>query len=256
MMDAVGLDLLWYVLTGLGAGLLGAILGLGGGIIIVPILSLALGLDMHHAVAASLVAVVATSTSSSAGYMKRGFPLVRLGLTLELATVGGAALGSTAAGIIPASALQIVFGLLLTYTAFNMWRGRTVPPVRSENEPVPATPVALAGSGLAGAISGTLGVGGGVIKVPILNLLLGCPIHRSTATSTYMMGLTAATGCIAFYVRGQLMLTVAAPLVMGVLIGGRLGPLAAERIEPDRLRRAFVFVLILVAVRMWWGALS
>ena len=255
-METIGLDALWYVLTGMSAGLIGAILGLGGGIIIVPILSLLLGLKMHTAVAASLVGVVATSISSSAGYMKRGLPMVRLGLTLELATVLGAVAGSTAAGYISGAALQAVFGILLLYTALNMWHGRGVRPVQDEAEHVPATPLALAGAGGAGALSGSLGIGGGIVKVPILNVLLGCPIHRSTATSTYMMGLTAAAGCVAYYVRGELVLGVAAPLVAGVLIGGRLGPRLAERIDPGRLRRAFVLVLLLAAARMIWGALA
>jgi uncharacterized membrane protein YfcA len=255
-MESVGIEALWYALTGVSAGLLGSILGLGGGILIVPILSILLGLPMHQAVAASLVGVVATSTSSSAGYMKRGLPMVRLGLTLELTTVLGAVAGSTAAGLVSSSALKVLFGFLLFYTAFNMWRGRKVREAEGNPDDIAATPLALTGAGFAGAISGSLGVGGGVVKVPILNMLLGCPIHRSTATSTYMMGITAAAGLVAYHVRDQLLLHVAAPLVVGVLIGGRLGPRVAERIEPAGLRRAFVFVLLVVAVRMFWGALA
>lgn len=253
MIDPVGLGVLWYVLTGLAAGLLGSVLGLGGGILIVPILTLLLGLPMHMAVAASLVAVVATSVSSSAGYLKRDLPLVRLGLTLELATLVGAIAASSVAGLISARVLESFFAALLLYTAWNMWRGRKVRPVEGDPEFVPATPLALLGSVGAGAISGALGVGGGVVKVPILNILLGTPIHRATSTSTFMMGLTAASGCVAYYVRGELLLEAAAPLVLGVLLGGRFGPRLAVRIEGGGLRRFFVFVLIFVALRMIWG---
>ena len=255
-MEALGIEALWYVLTGMVAGLLGAVLGLGGGILIVPILTVLLGLPMHVAVAASLVAVVATSASSSAGYMKRGLPMVRLGLTLELTTIMGAVAGSVLAGYLEGDALQAAFGGLLLYTAWNMWRGRAVRVVEEDPEFIPATPAALSGAAGAGVISGSLGVGGGVVKVPILNILLGCPIHRATSTSTFMMGLTAMAGCVAYYVRGELLLTVAAPLVLGQLIGGRLGPRMAERIEPGRLRRGFVFVLVFVALRMGWGVIT
>lgn len=256
MIDPIGLNALWYVLTGLCAGLLGAILGLGGGVIIVPVLTILLKVPAHIAVAASLVAVVATSTSSSAGYMKRGLPLVRVGLTLELTTILGAIIGSVAAGFMEDEIIHILFSLLLLYTAWNMWSGRKVRSVESDPDLFEATPLALAGSGAAGCISGTLGVGGGVVKVPVLNMLLGAPIHRSTSTSTFMMGLTAAVGCIAYYVRGELMIGIAAPLVLGVLIGARLGPRLAVKIEGQGIRRAFVFVLIFVALRMSWMVFS
>jgi uncharacterized membrane protein YfcA len=137
-----------------------------------------------------------------------------------------------------------------------MWKGRKVRPVEGDPEYLPATPLALLGSAGAGAISGALGVGGGVVKVPILNILLGAPIHRATSTSTFMMGLTAASGSVAYYLRGDLSLAVAAPLVLGVLIGGRIGPRLAVRLEAGPLRRIFVFVLLFVAIRMLWGVVT
>jgi uncharacterized membrane protein YfcA len=256
MIEPTGLGALWYVLTGVVAGLLGALLGLGGGILIVPILTLVLRLPVHMAVAASLVGVVATSVSSSAGYLKRGLPLVRLGLTLELSTLVGAVAASTLAGWLTGQVLEAAFSVLLFYTAWHMWKGRKVRPVEGDPEYLPATPLALLGSAGAGAISGALGVGGGVVKVPILNILLGAPIHRATSTSTFMMGLTAASGSVAYYLRGDLSLAVAAPLVLGVLIGGRIGPRLAVRLEAGPLRRIFVFVLLFVAIRMLWGVVT
>ncbi len=160
--------------------------------------------------------------------------------------------GSVAAGILPDAAIRLTFAALLLYVGYNMWKGKTVREVGGDVTEVPATVLALAGSAGAGVVSGLLGVGGGIIKVPILNLLLGAPIHRSTSTSTFMMGLTAAAGCIAYYVRGELVLAVAAPLALGVLIGGRLGPRVAQRIRARGLQRAFVVVLVIVVIRMVW----
>ncbi|GAF86511.1 unnamed protein product, partial [marine sediment metagenome] len=221
MIEPIGLSALWYTLTGICSGLLGAILGLGGGIIVVPVMMILLGVPAHFAVAASLVGVVATSTSSSAGYMKRGLPLVRVGLTLELTTILGAIAGSIAAGFLSENVIHVLFSLLLLYTAWNMWRGRKIREAEDNPDLVKVTPLALGGSAVAGCISGSLGVGGGVVKVPVLNMILGAPMHRSTSTSTFMMGLTAAVGCIAFYMRGELLLSLAAPLVLGVLIRAR-----------------------------------
>ena len=185
--------------------------------------------------------------------MKRQLPLVRVGLHLELTTLAGAIAGSIAAGFMADDVISGLFSLLLFYTAFTMWRGRKIRDAADDPDKVVATPLALTGSGVAGGISGILGVGGGVMKVPVMNLLLGAPIHRSTSTSTFMMGLTAAAGCVAYYQRGELLLAIAAPLALGVLIGGRLGPMIAVRIDALGIKRTFAIVLVVVAIRMSWG---
>jgi len=256
VIEPLGLSALLYTLTGICAGLLGAVLGLGGGVLTVPVLTLLLGVPPHMAVAASLVGVVATSVSSSAGYLHRDLPLVRTGLILVMMTVVGAIIGSLVAGYLSGEAIFVLFSVLLLYTAVNMWRGRRVREIEGDPDAYAVTPLALAGAGAAGCISGSLGVGGGVLNVPVLNILLGAPIHRSTSTSTFMMGLTAAAGCVAYFMRGELLISLAAPLVAGVLIGARLGPRVAVAIEPTGIRRAFVFVLIFVAIRMSWGVFS
>jgi uncharacterized membrane protein YfcA len=253
VIEPVGLNALLYTFTGMAAGLLGAILGLGGGVVMVPVMTIFLGVPAHVAVAASLVGVVATSVSSSAGYMQRQLPLVRVGLHMELTTLVGAVAGSVVAGYLAEDVIGALFSLLLFYTSWTMWRGRKIRDAADDPDQVAATPLALAGSGAAGAISGVLGVGGGVMKVPILNLLLGAPIHRSTSTSTFMMGLTAAAGSVAYWLRGELLVGIAAPLVLGVLIGGRLGPRLAVQIDAPGIKRTFAVVLIVVAIRMSWG---
>jgi len=256
VIEPAGLNALLYVITGMSAGLLGSILGLGGGVVMVPVMTILLGVPAHVAVAASLVGVVATSVSSSAGYMKRQLPLVRVGLHLELTTMVGAVAGSIVAGLMADNVISALFSLLLFYTAWTMWRGRKVRDAADDPDSVVATPLALTGSGVAGCISGVLGVGGGVMKVPVMNLLLGAPIHRSTSTSTFMMGLTAAAGLVAYYQRGELLLGIAAPLALGVLIGGRLGPMIAVRIDALGIKRTFAIVLVIVALRMSWGLFS
>jgi uncharacterized membrane protein YfcA len=256
VIEPSGLNALLYVLTGMSAGLLGSILGLGGGVVMVPVMTILLGVPAHVAVAASLIGVVATSVSSSAGYMKRRLPLVRIGLHLELTTLIGAVAGSIAAGYLADDVIGALFSLLLFYTAWTMWRGRKIRDAADDPDSVVATPLALAGSGAAGCISGVLGVGGGVMKVPVLNVLLGAPIHRSTSTSTFMMGLTAVAGSVAYYLRGELLIELAAPLVLGVLIGGRLGPRIAVRIDALGIKRTFAIVLVVVAIRMSWGLFS
>lgn len=256
MIEPAGLSALLYTLTGMASGLLGAVLGLGGGVVMVPVMTILLGVPAHVAVAASLVGVVATSVSSSAGYMKRRLPLVRVGLNLELTTLIGAIAGSIVAGFMADEVISGLFSLLLFYTAWTMWRGRKSRDAADDPDSITATPLALTGSGAAGCISGVLGVGGGVMKVPVMNLLLGAPIHRSTSTSTFMMGLTAAAGCVAYYLRGELLIGIAAPLVLGVLIGARIAPRVAVQIDATVIRRSFVFVLVIVAIRMSLGLFS
>jgi uncharacterized protein len=245
-----------YLLTGAFAGLFGSMIGVGGGIFIVPVLTLAMGIGVHSAVAASLVGVAATSTSSTVGYLKRGLPLIRLGMVLELTTVAGAIAGSVLAGWLSGDAIKLFFSAMILYAAVQMWRRHPFVPAGDDSESRSATPLALGGSAAAGGVSGILGVGGGIIKVPILNLALGVPMHRSTATSNFMMGLTASTGCIAYYLRGELLFEVAAPLVLGVLLGARLGPRMAQRVSARSLQIVFVFVLLFMAFRMVWSVLS
>jgi hypothetical protein len=235
----------------------GAVAGLGGGIIITPILVIYFGVPIHQAIGVSLMAVIATSTATSSVYVERGVSNIRLGMTLEIATTLGAAIAAIVAGYVDRSTLAIIFSLFLLYTASSLvkkaWELR-----RAKTEPVVTEykirryPLGLGASLLAGGISGLLGIGGGPIKVPIMYLFMGVPLRAAAATSNFMIGVTAATSAYIYYGRGDIPLQVAAPIVIGVFTGSLLG----ARIAP-KVRGAYVLFLLIVvttylAANMMW----
>lgn len=235
-------------LSGLGAGGLGALVGIGGGVILVPLLSLGFGLPMPVAVAVSLCAVIATSTGAAASYVRDGRVNVRLGMQLELFTVAGAILGSAIAPFLPAKVLQLVFGLVM----LPVVRSLLLKP-KEETEgsgEVRRFPLGCAVSFGAGALSGTLGIGGGPIKVPIMNLAMGLPFKVATATSNFMMGATAAASVFVYMSRGYLDLSVAVPTVLGVLLGATVGAKLMPVVKTLWLKRVFAMVLLVLGVEM------
>jgi uncharacterized membrane protein YfcA len=257
---------LLLILSGLVAGTFGAMLGLGGGILIVPILTLGFGLPLTAAVGTSLVCVIATSTGAAAVNVRAGRADVRLGITLGAATVVGAVTGGVLAGILPDRALAGLFAALLGYTAFSMLRNlrgagaeRHADPEADPTVPdgpgAPAyrthrLPLAWAGSFVAGNVSGLLGVGGGIVSVPIIRLVMAAPMRVAVATSNFMIGITAAAGAAAYLFRGEIDPRQAAPMVIGVTVGAALGAGIAARIRPAWLTGLFVLVVGYVAVRM------
>lgn len=256
------------------AGALGALLGLGGGIILVPGLSVLLGVDIRYAIGASIVAMIATSSGSAVRYMREGLVNVRIALFLEMATVTGALAGAYLAGVISHRALYLVFAAVTLAIGALMLRPHRadVAPHRRRAvvsrslglggttaeapgqapiayEPT-RTPLGLGMSCMAGAVSGLLGVGGGVLKVPALNVAMGVPLKIATATSSFMIGITAAAGAGVFFHRGDVAPCVAAPVAMGVLGGTLLGTRLHRVISANRLRIVFVVVLAWSAVSM------
>jgi uncharacterized membrane protein YfcA len=265
-------------LVSLSAGLLGALAGVGGGIIVVPALTLLFGVDIHHAIAASIVAVVATSTGAASTYVRDQVANLRLGMLLEVATVLGALGGALLAARVGGPALFVLFGLLMAYTAWNMSRHR-----RAADHELPPSPLAdrlkLHGayydqaarrkveyrvarvglgftvSGLAGVASGLLGIGGGVLKVPVMNLCMGLPVKACTATSNFMIGVTAAAGAAVWFMRGDVRVEVAAPVALGVLLGAKAGARVMNRIHGNVIKVIFVVILALTAAQMLWKGL-
>ena len=255
------------------AGLLGSLLGLGGGIIVVPVLTLLLGIDIHYAIGASIICVIATSSGSAASYVEKHMTNLRVAMLLEVATAIGAVSGAFLAGALPPRWLHVLFGLILGYTAWAMSRKRKV-----ALEPPPPDPwadrlqlhgqffdqlagrevfyrvarvkVGLAVSYFAGIISGLLGVGGGVLKVPVMNLSMGIPLKVSTATSNFMIGVTAAASAAVYFMRGDILPFVAAPVAAGVLLGARTGSRMMGRMNTAVIRMIFVVVLVWTAVQM------
>jgi len=261
---------------GVAAGAFGSILGLGGGVLIVPLLTLVFGLPLREAVAISLVCVIVTSSASAGVYLQRRQANLRLGMILELFTAAGAIVGGAIAFLIDERLLAVLFAGLLVYVAATMLRGIRMPATASatddETPPVPAgdavaaagpaepatnldydrrrMPAAALGSVGAGIASALLGIGGGTIKVPLMHLVLGVPLRVATATSNLMIGITASASGIVYLVRGGIDAYVAGPTAIGVFVGASLGSRYGHRIGQRALRVLFVVVLLYTAIEM------
>ncbi|HXI12260.1 MAG TPA: sulfite exporter TauE/SafE family protein [Thermoanaerobaculia bacterium] len=277
-------ELALLVASGIAAGLIGSLFGLGGGILMVPVLVLALKVPMHNAVATSLLCVIATSSAAAARFVERGVANVRLGMTLELWTVLGAMLGSLVAGLLPGNALVILFASAMTLMAIPMARKepalRTLPPPELPGNAKPRfqkrlgsryfddaeahevsyeisrLPLAMGVSGAAGLLSGLLGVGGGILKVPVLTMYCSVPMKAAAATSNFMIGVTALASSVVYYGRGEISPLVTAASVVGVVIGSRAGAQISGKIKGSALRRAFAVLMIVIAAQLFWKALS
>ncbi len=255
------------------SGLLGSLLGLGGGIILVPALTVLLGVDIRYAIGASLVGVIATSSGAALRYLREGLINLRLALFLETGTTAGAVLGAYLAGIVHARALYLIFAGLAMYVTVLMFRNKPASRTAAEAGDGVARRLGLGGayyehgsgeidyevvrtraglglSALAGTASGLLGVGGGFMLVPTMRLGMGVPLKVSTATSTFMIGITATTGAVFYFHRGDVAACIAAPVAAGVLLGAMAGSRVLHRVPAKALRLVFVAVLAWIAVSM------
>ena len=262
----------------LSAGVLGSLVGVGGGIIVVPALSLLLGVDIRHAIAASIISVIATSSGAASAYVRERITNIRLAMLLEIATAAGALTGACLAAYISGRWLFILFGVILSYTSWSMLQKKKTAAAVLPPDPmadslrlhgsyydralgqevtyrVARTKLGLAVSYVAGTVSGLLGIGGGVLKVPVMNLGMGIPIKVCTATSNFMIGVTAATSAAVYFMRGDVQPFVAAPVAVGVLLGAKLGSRLLGRLPNHVIRLAFVAVLLLSATQMLWKGL-
>jgi uncharacterized protein len=268
-------DLLPVFLASLVAGGFGSLVGIGGGLIIVPVLSTLMSYDIKVAIAASLVGVIATSVSASPRFLASGIADRRLGVFLLVATAAGGLAGGLTGSYVDGRALAVAFGILLLLVALQMARSirggaSSHPPVTAQDaadglvssyqEPTTGAQVeyrarrlgpGAAISFLAGNVSGLLGVGGGVINVPTMNVVMGVPLRVATTTSTYMLGATAAASAIVSAVSGRLDPLIAAPVALGVLVGSRLGARLSMRVSQDLLRLVFVGVALFFAAQMF-----
>lgn len=275
------------------AGLFGSLLGLGGGILIVPILTLGFGLPLIQAVGVSLVSVIVTSGAASGVYLERRVANLRLGMTLELFTAMGALVGGLIAFLVPERILELLFAGLLAWVAVTMARRRDPKVNGPEPEPAvgadvspdgPSTTVAgtmpagataafidrLSGPGYrvrrlglgaigsvgAGVISALLGIGGGLVKVPVMHVIMGVPLRIATATSNLMIGITASASAIIYLLRGGIDPYVAAPTAIGVFVGASIGSRVAHRIDLRILRGLFVAILLYTAWQMLQRAIA
>ena len=245
------------IVLGFVAGLLGALTGIGGGVLLTPILALYFGIPIREAIGTSLVAVITTSAASSSVHLQRHTTDIRLGMTLELATAFGAGLTAYLVGYFNRNFLEGLFAAFLLYSSITiLTKGGKFKP---EDESSPAVngevvippyepkryPLGMGASLVAGGLSGLLGIGGGPIKVPVMYLFMNVPLMVATATSNFMIGVTAAASAMVYYRRGDILVEYAAPLAVGVFMGSLLGARLAPRIHTK------VVVYLLVGVMLY-----
>lgn len=245
---------LLMIAGGAAAGMFGSLLGLGGGVLIVPLLTLVFGLDLREAVGVSLVSVIMTSSVAAGVYLERHVADLRLGMRLELFTAVGALLGGSIAFLIDERLLASLFAALLAYVAISMLRSRQPAAASEPGEgttyEVRNLPLGVVGATGAGVVSALLGVGGGIIKVPLMHLGMGVPLRVSTATSNLMVGITAAASAVIYLIHGEVDPYVAGPTAIGVFLGASVGSRIAHRVDLRILRWLFVAVLLYTAVQM------
>jgi uncharacterized membrane protein YfcA len=267
---------LFLVVGAFGAGLLGALTGLGGGLVVVPMMTLLFHIDLRYAIGASLVSVIATSSGAAAAYVREGFTNVRVGIFLEVATTVGALTGAAISGFIPTSALAVLFGLVLLYTAYRSFRAPEDHPTDLRSDPLAVrlrlnstypTPAGVraysvqgvkAGFALmlvAGVLSALLGIGSGIVKVLAMDHTMKLPFKVSTTTSNFMIGVTAAASAGVYLHRGYIEPALAFPVMLGVLAGALLGARILAGAKTLWLRRIFTTVVVVLALEMLYKGL-
>jgi uncharacterized membrane protein YfcA len=262
-------------LVGLFAGTLGSMVGLGGGVFIIPALTLFFDVPIHQAIAASLVSVIATSSASTAMYVRAGLANIRLGMTMEPMTVVGALLGGLVGGALGREVLSGIFGVVMMIVALHMGLRRAGPAAgalpaealgalgHSYRDPIlkqkvdyriRRLPLGLGASLLAGWVSGLLGVGGGFLQVPVMVAGMRVPVRAAVATSSLMIGVTACAGAIVYFFRGMIDPSVAFPVIFGVTIGALLGSRLSIRMRTAALSVGLAAILFILAVQMLLSA--
>ena len=257
------------------AGLLGSLTGLGGGVSVIPLLTLAFGIDFHYAIGAALVASIATSSGSASAYVKEGMTNIRLGMFLEIATSVGAVLGAVIALWMPTNVIAVIFGVVLFFTAVMQNRQKvdhvgvkgsalamklklfgSYPTKEGvQNYELTNVPGGFLIMVVAGALSGLLGIGSGVLKVLAMDSCMKVPFKVSTTTSNFMIGVTAVTSAVVYLQRGYIEPGIAFPIMVGVLGGALTGAKLLKHLNVSLLRKIFAVAILLVAVNMIYNGL-
>lgn len=259
------------------AGLLGALTGLGGGIVIVPMLTLVFHVDLRYAIGASLVSVIATSSGAAAAYVKEGYTNVRVGMLLEIATTLGALGGAYLAGHIGTRTIAVIFSIVLLYSAYRSTKplaehvttehahplaiklrlNSTYPTTEGLQEyAVQGVPAGFSLMFLAGILSGLLGIGSGALKVLAMDQIMHLPFKVSTTTSNFMIGVTAAASAGIYLSRGYIDPGTALPVMLGVLAGALIGARVLSGARTPILRKIFSIVVVVLALEMLYKGLS
>jgi uncharacterized membrane protein YfcA len=258
------------------AGLVGSLTGLGGGVVIIPLLTILLHVDIHYAIGASLISVIATSSGSAAAYVKEGITNMRLGMFLEIATTSGAITGAIVAKYLPVQYIAILFGMVLIFSALMSLRKKVERLEQKKSVwaeklglngtyPINDRPVAYSvrnvGGGFlmmifAGAMSGLLGIGSGALKVVAMDGMMRVPFKVSTTTSNFMIGVTAAASAVVYLQRGYIDPGLAMPVVIGVLFGAFTGSKILVHSQSKKLRYFFAVVVTFLAIQMIYKGIS
>jgi uncharacterized membrane protein YfcA len=259
------------------AGLVGALTGLGGGVVLVPLLTLGLGVEIRYAIGASLVCVIATSSGAAAAFVKEGFTNIRVGMFLEIATTVGALLGTVVAVYVSSSTLAVIFGIVLLFSAAQSMRERvehiavTEPGTIGDRLRLGSTyphdgalvaygvervPAGFAMMFVAGILSALLGIGSGVVKVLAMDRAMHLPYKVSTTTSNFMIGVTAAASAGVYLHRGYIDPVLVMPVVLGVLAGATIGARLLARVRVKPLRMLFTVIMVVLAIEMLYQGLT
>lgn len=269
-------SILILIVVGVLAGAIGSLLGLGGGMIVTPILTMLMGLDIKYAIGASVISVIATSSGASIAYLKDDMLNLRVAMFLEIATTVGAISGALLAGVFSSAALYVLFGILLSYSAINMimkliknqedaittssdsisaklklngtyYDKSTNEQVDYSVTHVPGGFLMMLGAGLA---SGLLGIGSGAFKVIAMDSIMKMPLKPSSATSNLMMGVTAAASATVYFFSGSIQPGIAAPLAVGVLVGATIGSRIMQVLKPRVIRMIFIPIIVFMGIQM------
>lgn len=259
------------------AGFIGSLTGLGGGFIIVPLLTLVFHVPIHYAIGASLVAVIATSSGAAANFVKGGYANIKIGMLMEIATVVGSIIGASLVLLVPSGAIAVLLGLLQLFSAAMAYRNKNAS-VLTETNDVWAQKLQLNGSftdkgvtqnyavknvlggfsimGLAGIFSGLLGIGSGVLKVLAFDVVMKMPFKVSSSTSNFMIGVTAAAGAIVYFIRGDVLPQLCMPIILGVTVGAFFGARAMPKIDAKLIRVVFILLLLFLSTQMIYNGLT
>jgi uncharacterized membrane protein YfcA len=268
---------LLVALGSVSAGVLGALTGLGGGIVIVPMLTVVFGVDIRYAIGAALVSVIATSSGAAAAYVREGYTNVRIGMLLEVATTVGALIGAYVAAFLPTSTIAVIFGVVLLFSAYRaatphaehavtlapdplatrLRLDSTYPtPEGKQSYRVQNVPAGFSLMTVAGMLSGMLGIGSGALKVLAMDQAMRLPFKVSTTTSNFMIGVTAAASAGIYLHRGYIMPGIALPVMLGVLCGALLGARLLPIARTKSLRLLFTAVVVVLGMQMLYEGVT
>jgi len=261
------------------AGFVGSLSGLGGGIIIIPLLTVFLGVDIHYAIGTALVAVIATSSGSASAYVREGITNMRLGMFLEIATTIGAVIGALISTNAPTSLLAIIFGATLIFSSLNSIRKKEDHLITPDQGSALAKTLKLSGSyptatgekvhysmtnilggfsmmGVAGMMSGLLGIGSGAFKVIAMDTIMKVPFKVSTTTSNFMMGVTAIASSVIYIQKGYIEPSICMPVIIGVLIGSMVGAKVLMKANTKKLKLFFAVMIFIIALNMIYNGIT